>query len=497
MSAKANRRGSSLMLHQQGYTLGETIGVGGYSKVKSGRRLRTGAKIAVKIIDKRKAPQGYLAKFLPREIEALRTVHHEHVIQLFDVIETPEKVMLIMEHAATGDLLDYINYNGSLDEEEARKLFVQMAAAVQFSHDKGVIHRDLKCENMLLDSQQNIKVSDFGFAITVSDSSARLGTHCGSYAYAAPEILLGERYDGKASDVWSLGVILYAMTCGRLPYNDKSMKVLMQGIRRKLTMPRSMSGELRDLVQLLLTIDCKTRITLARALKHPWCKREAASVAQPAESASSPAETRPNSARARSARGASSRPTSGFGTHTPSQPSSPLSHSSTTAKSGQASPLRITSGDLSASGSRGDSGKSPNRGQRPNAAVSNKGRERGSTVAARYEQQHQARQKQQSKKADSHPPFVHNRIADYSTPVKVSAFRKEDPGQAGQNGQQSGHHRDPATKAVSLPPVTTASSPGQAVMQSLASTCRAEAQTRRQRPWSWKPLTNMAFWRSN
>eukprot|EP00730_Choanoeca_flexa_P001625 TRINITY_DN10714_c0_g1_i1.p1 TRINITY_DN10714_c0_g1~~TRINITY_DN10714_c0_g1_i1.p1 ORF type:complete len:409 (+),score=72.45 TRINITY_DN10714_c0_g1_i1:232-1458(+) len=273
LAAQQNRskvRVSYPVLEAKGYEVRETIGVGGYSKVKLVIHRATQQKYAVKIISKTKAPNGYLAKFLPREISALRRLRHPHVTELHDICDTQDHVYLIMQYASRGDLLEYINSGGSLSEQEARKLFYQMLTAVNFCHQSRVIHRDLKCENMLLDDNFNLLVSDFGFATVVSSVNNKLMTHCGSYAYASPEILTGQPYQGQKSDVWSLGIILFAMTCGRLPYNDKTIKVLMAGIKRKLDFPRRISTELQDFIERILVVDPHWRATVPELLKHPW-----------------------------------------------------------------------------------------------------------------------------------------------------------------------------------------------------------------------------------
>jgi len=422
-----------------------------------------------------------LARTLPIHVSA-RTLQ----VQLHEVIETPDKVMLVMEYAATGDLLDYINRNGSLSEDEACKLFRQMLAAVKYSHDKGVIHRDLKCENMLLDGDGDIKVSDFGFAISIPNHDARLNTHCGSYAYAAPEILMGEKYDGRASDVWSMGVILYAMTCGRLPYDDKSMKVLMAGIRRKLTMPRSMSESLRDLVPRLLTVDAATRITMREALEHPWCKVAEAAICIPNNvSQHSSKEGRDHSTQ-EFLDGSNSKNGSGSGSGSPrispkvilgkSRQNSPVDSAAQPALPSRATCV------LEHAPPRND----PSRHSRPVSAVSSRGRVRGSMIAVTFGQQQQQQQLKQQ----------HNQEKS-ATAIAYQAASKPGPLSGAKYGNSWGFRgtRTDGTASVSLPPVAQAKGPGHAVIQSLAVSCREGAQSRRAtRAWSWRP-GNMAFWR--
>lgn len=201
----------------------------------------TPKQVAIKIITRRSAPEGYLDKFLPREIQALKRAEHKRITDIYEAVFTQDHVFLVMQYAGGGDLLDYINKGGALSEERARDIFYQLMEAVGHCHAQRIYHRDLKCENILLDDQQNVLLSDFGFATVVDSPSQWLMTHCGSYAYAAPEILDGRPYHGDRSDIWSLGVVLYAMTCGRLPFRDKSVKMLLEDIRRGVSFPRLLS----------------------------------------------------------------------------------------------------------------------------------------------------------------------------------------------------------------------------------------------------------------
>ncbi|EGD72728.1 CAMK/TSSK protein kinase [Salpingoeca rosetta] len=229
------------VLVERGYVMKETIGVGGYSKVKLAVHRKTKQKVAIKVISKRSAPDGYLDKFLPREISALERARHRRITDIYEAIFTTDHVFLVMQYACGGDLLDFINKGGALTEDRARAIFYQLMEALGHCHALGIYHRDLKCENILLDDSNNILVSDFGFATVVDSPSTWLMTHCGSYAYAAPEILDGRPYHGDKSDVWSLGVVLYAMTCGRLPFRDKTVKMLLEDIRRGVVFPRVLS----------------------------------------------------------------------------------------------------------------------------------------------------------------------------------------------------------------------------------------------------------------
>ena len=258
----------ALGLHRYGYILGRTLGSGAYGKVKSAHAVRMNRQVAVKIINRKGAPQDLLGKFLPREIETLRAINHDNIVRLYEVIFTDNQVYLIVEMATNGDLLEYINLRKHLHEGIAQRFFADLTRAMTKCHGAGIVHRDLKCENLLLDSHYNIKVSDFGFATKLTGRS--LETYCGSYAYAAPEIILGHPYDGEKADTWSMGVILFAMVVGRLPFKDTDVKTLLADIGSSVVFPSRISDECRSLIRSILTFNCLDRATLDTIRQHPW-----------------------------------------------------------------------------------------------------------------------------------------------------------------------------------------------------------------------------------
>ncbi|NXK49138.1 TSSK1 kinase, partial [Chauna torquata] len=219
-------------LERKGYNLSVTLGEGSYGKVKSAYSDRLKRNVAIKIIDKRKTPRDFLERFLPREIAALKRLHHPSIIKTYEIFETlGGKVYIIMELGVKGDLLDYIKITGAMKEDFARLKFQQLAAAIKHCHDSDLAHRDLKCENILLDEDLNIKLSDFGFSKSLSrDENGRTilsKTFCGSAAYAAPEVLQGIPFDPKISDIWSLGVILYTMVYALMPFDDSNVRKMI------------------------------------------------------------------------------------------------------------------------------------------------------------------------------------------------------------------------------------------------------------------------------
>ncbi|XP_057347922.1 testis-specific serine/threonine-protein kinase 1-like [Manis pentadactyla] len=268
------------VLRRRGYTMGTHLGEGSYAKVKSAYSERLKSNVAVKIIDRKKAPTDFLEKFLPREIEILAMLNHRYIIKTYEIFETSDgKVYIVMELGVQGDLLEFIRTWGALHEDDARKKFRQLSSAIKYCHDLDVVHRDLKCENLLLDKDFNIKLSDFGFSKRcLRDDSGRLTlskTFCGSAAYAAPEVLQGVPYQPKVYDIWSLGVILYIMVCGSMPYDDSNIKRMLRTQKEhRVKFPRSkhLTGECKDLICRMLQPDVNRRLHIDEILSHCWVR---------------------------------------------------------------------------------------------------------------------------------------------------------------------------------------------------------------------------------
>ncbi|KAF5274632.1 hypothetical protein FQR65_LT04332 [Abscondita terminalis] len=230
------------VLESHGYYLGKTIGSGSYATVRVAHSERHVGNVAVKIVSKFTAPADYLKKFLPREIEVVKGLKHPNLIRFLQAIETTHRVYIVMEYAENGSLLDIIRRDSYIDENRARRWFQQLVEAVDYCHERGVVHRDIKCENLLMDNGYNIKLSDFGFARghlkPINGQLPYSETFCGSYAYASPEILRGIPYQPQQSDIWSMGVVLYAMVFGRLPFDDANYNLLLKQVSSKVTFPR-------------------------------------------------------------------------------------------------------------------------------------------------------------------------------------------------------------------------------------------------------------------
>ncbi|ESO94793.1 hypothetical protein LOTGIDRAFT_117800 [Lottia gigantea] len=222
-------KGTKKSILKFGYVLGATIGTGTYSKVKLCYSKKIHGNVAVKLVPKKTHPEDYTNKFLPREIALLQKLEHPGLVHLIEVFETPNTMYLVMDYMPKGDLLDYVNSVGSLHEADARRLFRQLIDAVSYLHQNKVYHRDIKLDNILIDAQYNIKLSDLGFA-RFNPRNEQLHTFCGSYPYAPPEVLDGENYSGAEADVWSTGVCLYGMLNGKLPFKDTDYDVLRESM---------------------------------------------------------------------------------------------------------------------------------------------------------------------------------------------------------------------------------------------------------------------------
>ncbi|XP_037361949.1 testis-specific serine/threonine-protein kinase 5-like [Talpa occidentalis] len=233
--------------------------------------------VAIKIVSTANAPVEFSHKFLPREISSLNaTYKHLNVVQLYETYQSSQHSYLVLELAARGDLLEHINavsdrrHHPGLEEEEARRLFWQLVSAVAHCHSSGVVHRDLKCENILLDDQGFLKLTDFGFASRVRLKSAMLSTFCGSVAYTAPEILMSRKYNGEQADLWSLGVILYAMVTGKLPFKERQPHCMLRLMRCGPTFRPGLSSDCRDLIRGLLQLRPHSRLGLQQVAAHRW-----------------------------------------------------------------------------------------------------------------------------------------------------------------------------------------------------------------------------------
>uniref|UniRef100_A0A8C6LVU2 MAP/microtubule affinity-regulating kinase 3 n=2 Tax=Nothobranchius furzeri TaxID=105023 RepID=A0A8C6LVU2_NOTFU len=251
--------------HVGNYRLLKTIGKGNFAKVKLARHVLTGKEVAVKIIDKAQLNSSSLQKLF-REVRIMKMLNHPNIVKLFEVLETEKTLYLVMEYASGGEVFDYLVAHGRMKEKEARAKFRQIVSAVQYCHQKCIVHRDLKAENLLLDADMNIKIADFGFSNEFTLGN-KLDTFCGSPPYAAPELFQGKKYDGPEVDVWSLGVILYTLVSGSLPFDGQNLKELRERVLRgKYRIPFYMSTDCENLLKKFLILNPSKRGSLEQQI---------------------------------------------------------------------------------------------------------------------------------------------------------------------------------------------------------------------------------------
>ena len=251
--------------------VGKTIGSGTFGKVREGFHQLTNEKVAIKILEKDKIKDQADITRVMREIHILKIVRHPNIVQLYEIIETSKQLFLIMEYAPGGELFDYIVKKRRLQDGEACRFFHQILAGVEYLHKNKICHRDLKPENLLLDENMNIKIVDFGLSNTYKSETDTLKTACGSPCYASPEMIAGKRYLGLDTDIWSIGVILYAMTVGYLPFEDPDTNKLYKKILScEYLVPGYVDKQAKDLMKHIMEIDPKKRFTINQIRLHPW-----------------------------------------------------------------------------------------------------------------------------------------------------------------------------------------------------------------------------------
>ncbi|GAA5881260.1 hypothetical protein JCM3774_002867 [Rhodotorula dairenensis] len=260
------------------WRIGKTVGEGSSGRVKLAKHRVTGQYAAVKIVPKpRKKDQDRANKMLlgiEREIVIMKLIEHPNVLRLLDVWETGSELYLIMEYVEGGELFDYLVRRKRLHADEARHYFQQIISGVDYCHRFNICHRDLKPENLLLDSEKNIKIADFGMA-ALEREGRLLETSCGSPHYASPEIVAGENYHGSSSDIWSCGIILYALLTGVLPFDHGDIRTLLSLVKRgEYYMPPELPTDAQDLIRKMLVVDPEKRIKMDDVLRHPWVTRK-------------------------------------------------------------------------------------------------------------------------------------------------------------------------------------------------------------------------------
>ncbi|KAK6171203.1 hypothetical protein SNE40_019442 [Patella caerulea] len=261
----------------RGYKLEHEIGRGSYSKVRLVQRISDGKQFAAKIIDREKS-KCYSERFLPKELATSLQLSHPNITEYREIIILPYVTIIIMDYAQLGDLLEFIQNNGALSNGHAQNMFRQIVEAVQYLHDIGIAHRDLKCENILLKDDGTVMVSDFGFAREIDTTSRTLSkTFCGSTAYASPELLCGVPYDPILNDIWGLGCILYIMVCGSMPFDESDLKSMVnKQMAHSITVPTQVKDivdpDCQSLIIQMLNPDIDERPGIMSILSSDWLK---------------------------------------------------------------------------------------------------------------------------------------------------------------------------------------------------------------------------------
>ncbi|XP_022828856.1 testis-specific serine/threonine-protein kinase 6-like [Spodoptera litura] len=269
-----------MVLQEKGFILEKMVGEGSYAKVYKSTHMvdeTRHAVLACKVIDTAQAPRDYLTKFLPRELDVLIRINHPHIVNVSHIFQRRAKYFIFLRFAENGDLLDFLTQNGAVPENQSRLWMRQIISGIHYIHTMDIAHRDLKCENILITSNYNVKITDFGFArnVRVRAHDIMSETYCGSLSYAAPEVLKGVPYLPKYADMWSLGVILYTMLNKALPFNETSVKKLyekqvMRKWRFRTSVVNQLSSECKQQVTELMEPDPKSRPCAGSIFNGPW-----------------------------------------------------------------------------------------------------------------------------------------------------------------------------------------------------------------------------------
>ncbi|PTB43990.1 hypothetical protein M441DRAFT_44106 [Trichoderma asperellum CBS 433.97] len=295
-STSSSQSRKNYKTHIGPWQLGRTLGKGSSARVRLCRHSITHQMAAVKIVNRRMAylvqdsSLAALSKWdsslpevngemrvpvaIEREVAILKLIEHPNIMKLYDIWENRSEIYLILEYIDQGDLFTFINSKGRLSEEVAIYFFRQMISAIAYCHSFNVCHRDLKPENILITADLQIKIADFGMAALHQTASHRLATACGSPHYAAPELLKNRQYRGDKADIWSMGVILYAMLSATLPFDDPDLRVMMGKTKKgQYEMPKFLSPEAEDLIRRMLQVNPDHRITMKQIWQHPLIQR--------------------------------------------------------------------------------------------------------------------------------------------------------------------------------------------------------------------------------
>jgi tRNA A-37 threonylcarbamoyl transferase component Bud32 len=257
--------------NDQFYSIADLLGQGAFGKVMLGHHILTSKKVAIKAIDKSHLLNEHAKRKIFREVYILKKVRSNYVVKILEVFETEKNFLIVMEHMTGGDLLKYLKINGRIPEDRCKKLFFQVVLGIQTIHKFGILHRDVKLDNVLLDkSLEKIKICDFGVSKMIHKGEI-ITDQCGTPAYLAPEIVLDKGYEGFWSDIWSLGVLLYCMVCGTVPFKANNLQDLHKAILLgKYELPDFLSAQVKHLIKNMLMIVPNRRIPVDQIVIHQW-----------------------------------------------------------------------------------------------------------------------------------------------------------------------------------------------------------------------------------
>uniref|UniRef100_UPI00398EA67F NUAK family SNF1-like kinase 1 n=1 Tax=Pristiophorus japonicus TaxID=55135 RepID=UPI00398EA67F len=275
MPAPGSKFGQTVKKHQHKHNLKhryhilQTLGRGAYGKVKKAQERATGRTVAIKSVRKDKVQEELDRIHIQREMEIMSSLNHPNIIRIYEVFENKDKIIIVMDYCSNGELYDYVNEHHRLSENEARKAFRQIVSAIHYCHKKGIVHRDLKLENILLDENFNVKLADFGLS-NLYHKDQLLETYCGSPLYASPEIVNGFPYQGPEVDCWALGVLLYTLVYGTMPFGSRNYKTLTQQISRGEYRKPPHTSDACGLIDWMLSVNSEKRATIEDIANHWW-----------------------------------------------------------------------------------------------------------------------------------------------------------------------------------------------------------------------------------
>ncbi|XP_075590028.1 uncharacterized protein LOC124491459 isoform X2 [Dermatophagoides farinae] len=258
---------------KQRFQVVKKLGQGTYGKVQLAINNETGQEVAIKTIKKSKVSNQQDLVRIRREIQIMSSINHPNIIHIFEVFENKDKIVLVMQYASGGELYDYVSFHKALSDTEARRVFRQIATAIYYCHKNKICHRDLKLENILLDEKGNAKIADFGLS-NVFDDKHFLQTFCGSPLYASPEIVRGLPYFGPEVDCWSLGVLLYTLVYGAMPFDGSNFKKLVKQISEANYFEPPEKSPATELIHKLLTPEPKERASIIDICMDPWVNQD-------------------------------------------------------------------------------------------------------------------------------------------------------------------------------------------------------------------------------